>query len=553
MPATTFSSTRLIALGLIAVLALGWNLGGHRFLDPDEGRNGEVAREMAATRDYLVPHLDGLPYLDKPVVYFAAAAVSMTALGTTETAARLPAYIFTIATILLVTWFARRRWGVPAGWLAGIALATMPLTLAYARTTIFDSTLTCFVTAAILAFYEDRPLLAWAAIGAGALTKGPVAILIPLATLIPYRLLTGLPVRRLFAWRALLVFGLVALPWFLAVTARIPEFPHYVFIRETLQRVTTRSFHRTGPWWYYLPILPVAAFPWTVPALARLGGGAWRWAWLARRVNPAAREPIFLACWVLGPLLFFSLNQSKLPQYVLPLTPALALAAARNLVRDRIATAGARAYLVTAAIFAAALLTFDRWLMPPTALTPAERQEIPHVAQILGAMLVVSAVGVVVAARRNNLTLAAAAYALVILTVPWAGSRLMRAVGEDRSAGPLADAIRTAGEADVLLVGAYPTSLPFYLRRRLPIATKTAEELTSNWIQDQAEHYRTLPGSPLLPADAWHRTATECRAPTIFVVEAGNRAVRDSLSRLPVLYEDDRYAALGPCSPARVR
>src|SRR6185312_944128 len=161
---------------LAAAVALGWNLNGYHLLDPDEGRNAEVAREMASSNDYLIPHLDGLPYLDKPVVYFAAAAAAMELLGPTETAARLPAYLFTLATIVVVIRFARRRWGADAGWLAGLALATMPLVLVYARATIFDSTLAFCTTVAILAFWDDRPVLAWAAIGLGAITKGPVAI-----------------------------------------------------------------------------------------------------------------------------------------------------------------------------------------------------------------------------------------------------------------------------------------------------------------------------------------------------------------------------------------
>src|SRR5207247_10156718 len=85
---------------------------------PHEGRNAEVAREMAHTNDYLVPHLDGLPYLDKPIVYFAAAAALMELLGPTETAARLPAYAATLATIGLPVAFPRRRWGAAAGWRA---------------------------------------------------------------------------------------------------------------------------------------------------------------------------------------------------------------------------------------------------------------------------------------------------------------------------------------------------------------------------------------------------------------------------------------------------
>ena len=175
-------------LVLAAAVALGWRLGGHRLLDPDEGRNAEVAREMARSGDYLLPHLDGLPYLDKPVVYFAAAAAAMNVLGPNETAARLPAYLATLATLGLVAWFARRRWGADAGWLAALALATMPMPLAYARAAIFDSTLSLCTTAAILCFFEERPVLAWVAMGVGALTKGPVALLVPLATILPWAL-----------------------------------------------------------------------------------------------------------------------------------------------------------------------------------------------------------------------------------------------------------------------------------------------------------------------------------------------------------------------------
>src|SRR5947207_984978 len=80
-----------------------------------------------------------------------------------------------------------------------LALATTPVVLAYARTTIFASALACCATIAIIAFWEERPILPWAAMGVGALTKGPVALLVPLITLIPYSLLTGRPVRRLFS------------------------------------------------------------------------------------------------------------------------------------------------------------------------------------------------------------------------------------------------------------------------------------------------------------------------------------------------------------------
>ncbi|HXH62679.1 MAG TPA: glycosyltransferase family 39 protein [Gemmatimonadales bacterium] len=558
VPARPFA--RLPTLLLIAIVALGWGLRNHRLLDPDEGRNAEIAREMAATNDYLVPHLDGLPYLDKPVVYFAAAAAAMELLGPTELAARLPAFLFTLGSIALVVWWARRRWGADAGWIAGIAFASMPLVLAYAQETIFDSTLAFFLTGAILAFVEERPVLAWAAIGAGAITKGPVAIAVPLVVMVPWHLLTGRPLRRLVPIAGLAVFALVALPWFLAVTSRLPEFPHYAFVRETFERVTTKGFHRTAPVWYYLPILLIGGFPWIVPALARLR--RWRWAWLAREVNPGAQESLLLACWVLGPLLMFSLNQSKLPHYVLPLMPALALAAARALTGDGVGIAW-RVYTAVATALGVGLATITLWLPKPISLTPAERAAVPGAALSLGLVLVASALVVAIAVRRGKSSWIIAAYAAVVVAIPIAGGPLLAAVGDDRSsaavtqvtAAVLARESAAGAPAEVLGIGAYIPSLPFYLRRTVPIATVAGRELTSNYIADYVEQYRTSAGTPLRPADEWRLVLAHCATPTVFIARAGDRETRTALAaRLPLLAEDARFSAYGPCAaPAAAR
>jgi 4-amino-4-deoxy-L-arabinose transferase-like glycosyltransferase len=547
---------------LAAVLALAFDLGGYPLFDPDEGRNAEVAREMAATNDYVLPHFDGLPYLDKPIVYFASAAAVMEVLGPTETAARLPAFLFTLATLVVVVWFARRRWGADAGWLAALALATMPLVLAYARTTIMDSALAFCTTLAILAFWDERPVLAWAAIGLGAITKGPVAILIPLATLIPYALLTGRRLRRLFPLAGLAVFAVVALPWFLAVSQRVPEFPHYVFVRETFERVTTKGFHRTAPFWYYLPIVPVAAFPWIVPALA--GVKNWRWTWQARRVNPLAQESLFLACWVLGPLMFFTLNQSKLPQYVLPLMPPFAVAAARLLTRRASELSGGigvghRTYPGIAAVLGIALVSLTIWLPVPISLTPGERAAVPGAALALGIALLISAALVWYAGRpeRPRPALTVMGYALTVIAMPIVSGRLLDAVGEDRSSRTLAHVIqnvRPTEEIDVVAVSAFPTSLPFYLGRQVLLATATARELTSNFVVDYQEQFRRDSTSPLRPADYWRARVRDCRTPAVFVTRANDTRVRAQLdSVLPLLAVEGKYAAYGPCAASSAR
>jgi 4-amino-4-deoxy-L-arabinose transferase-like glycosyltransferase len=538
---------------LLASVALGWNLNGYRLLDPDEGRNAEVAREVAQSNDYVVPQLDGLPYLDKPIVYFAAAAGVMELVGFTETAARLPAYLATLATVALLVSFARRRWGDDAGWLAGLAYATMVLPLAYARTAIFDSTLTLCTTAAILWFAEERPVAAWAALAVGALTKGPVALAIPLLTVVPHALATGAPVRRLFPWRGLAAFGAIALPWFIAVSIRHPDFPGYVFIRETLQRVATRSFHRTAPFWFYLPIVPLAAFPWIVPALARVR--EWRGTW-SRRRDPTAREPLLLAAWALVPLAFLTLNQSKLPQYLLPLMPAFALAATRNFVAGGSATA-ARAYAGIAAVAGLALVALTWWLPAPISLTPAEKGAIPPTAAALGLVLMCSAALVSLGALGRRPRIIPLGYAVVVTAIPFLSGRLLAAVGEDRSSAALAGATAAAlaraeggGPGAVLGVRAYPPSLPFYLGRPIAVATETGAELTSNYIADNVARLRDVPGSPLLPAGYWREALARCPIPTVFLTAAANRDARATLgAALPLLAADGHYAAYGPCVP----
>ncbi|UCD25524.1 MAG: glycosyltransferase family 39 protein, partial [Gemmatimonadota bacterium] len=334
----------LVVAVLICLFGLTYNFSGYALLEPDEGRNAEVAREIAASNDYVLPHLNGLPYLDKPIFFFAAGAIAMEVLGPTVLAARLPSLVFTVATLTLVGWFGNRLLGKHGGWIAVIATAATPFTLAYSRTVIFDSTVTFFIVLALMSFYlafesaetrdaarvtkpsaSTKPsgsgwtIVAWAAMAFGVLTKGPIALAVPLMVAVPFMLW-----RR--QWRAVLdplsviVFVALIAPWVFAVLRQVPDFLHYVLVTETAQRLTTDELQRTGPFWYFLAILPAAALPWSVIALA-----SWRsLAWRDRYGNMDGRI-VYLLLWIVVPLIFFSLSQSKRPQYVLPLVPAIAM------------------------------------------------------------------------------------------------------------------------------------------------------------------------------------------------------------------------------------
>ena len=199
-PHDRWRSTNWLGLwAVVTVLVLSVGIGSFGLIEPDEGRNAEVAREMAETNNYVLPHLNGLPYLDKPVIFFAAAALMIEILGPCEMAVRLAPFLFAMATALLVGWFANRLFGRQQAYVAIVATATAPLAIALSRTVIMDSALSFFVVLALISFHraiEERraaretvgrsrswigwTVLAWAAMALGVLTKGPVALAVPL-------------------------------------------------------------------------------------------------------------------------------------------------------------------------------------------------------------------------------------------------------------------------------------------------------------------------------------------------------------------------------------
>jgi 4-amino-4-deoxy-L-arabinose transferase-like glycosyltransferase len=525
---------------LLAAVALLLDLGGYPLLDADEGRNGEVAREMAATNDYVMPRIDGMPYLDKPIVYFAAEAAAMEVLGPTETAARLPAWLFTVATAALVGWFARRVWGGDAGWIAAIALMSMPLTLAFARTVIFDSALTFFIVAAIISFWyavEEPALrwrvLAWAAMALGVLTKGPVAIAVPLFVAIPYAIRRK-RFRALWSLTGLVVFALIIAPWVWAVSQVVPDFLRYVLVTETAERMATKALKRTGPPWYFIPYLIGGALPWAL-ALFR------------EKKRERDNITVFLLLWILVPFVFFSISQSKRPQYILPLMPAVALLVARMWRTERREPGARTAGFALAALGVLLLIApffFHRTKMKPEVASVAD-----ETAYALGACLLVGGTVAVVFAKRRELTIAA--LSLPILAIPVATNPLMDGLASRRSTASLIRKLPISPNTEVVGVEAYTGSMQFYLRRPIVVATDDASELTSNYILRHYEQFAADAAAPVRPT-AWLR-ATLDKPDRLYIVrndDRPNRALLESRG-MRLLAEGAHFVAYEPHRMAR--
>jgi 4-amino-4-deoxy-L-arabinose transferase-like glycosyltransferase len=514
-------TTLVLSLGLLLLTAgvlFFAALGRLPLLEPDEGRNAEVAREMLASGDWITPHFNGFPVLDKPAVFFWMVAASFKACGVSESAARLPSALMGAATMLLVWFLARRMFGNAAGVRAGLVFAASPLALVLAREVIFDMTLTFFVTLAMVAFWlaEEKNFLApwfdalmFAAMGVAAITKGPVGILLPVMAVLIYEAARGRwreGLRLRWGW-GLLVLLAVALPWFIAVSVRNPDFPRYAFWYESVKRFTTGATHRGGGIFYYFPVFLGGFFPWSLFLLLAGWNRIRRW----RELRQEAGRPIlFLLCWALWVLAFFSISHSKLPTYFLPAIVPLSILMGRawqDVGADESSrapdwlTAGFALLLGLGVIVAAAS---HSWVYPLLQARLAKKL-LPEVAGLIQPSLLYT--GLILAAlaflgRRlaahwrgriaavASLVLAAAI--VPVLLVRWYAP--LKLLAESRSSRRLAATILASPDRAAPVFGYYyyRNSLPFYLRRPVGLLSIEWGEMTSNYVvAEQAQARRT--------------------------------------------------------------
>ena len=320
----------LLLVGFCGFL-LFFGLAHFGLVGADEPRYAQVAREMFQRHDWITPTLGGKAWLEKPVLYYWEAIVAYHLFGVSDWAARLPSAFD--ATLMVFTIYLFLRRFRPGFALDGALIAASAAgVIGFARAAATDMPLASMFAIAMLAWYawyeSNRKIylsLFYVFAGLGFLAKGPVAVFLAGLIIALFALARGdykIVFRTLWI-PGIALFCAVALPWYVAVQVRNPEFFRVFILEHNLARFGTNLYHHSQPFWYYLPVLLLGLLPWTVFIIAAVVQAARGW-WEQRRgfVQSEDAFSAFLLIWLIAPVIFFSLSQSKLPGYILPALPA---------------------------------------------------------------------------------------------------------------------------------------------------------------------------------------------------------------------------------------
>ncbi len=509
-----------LALAGFCFLFLFAGLGNFGLLGPDEPRYAQVAREMFERGDWVTPTLSGLPWLEKPVLYYWEAMASYSLFGVSDWAARLPgAFSATLMVFGVFLFFRRFRPGAQLD--AALIVLASVAAVGFGRAASTDMPLASSFVLAMLAWFAwvETDSRRWLAVfyffsAVGVLAKGPVAVFFAVVVIVIYALWMRVPG---LIWRTLWLPGIVIflatmLPWYVAVQLKNPEFFRVFFLEHNLARFSSNLYRHEQPFWYYIPVALAGWLPWTALVVSCLVSAV-RW----RGAKPAAAkhdlesssgdtfEPL-LAIWTLVPILFFSISHSKLPGYILPALPAGAMLLANRLWRMRNENAMLPQWLMLVhALVAAALILPALW-MEPLLL----RQPIPTILLMEGiGIAALTAPVIFLLLRRRGLG------ALRIATILPVAFLMLTIL---RSGGPWMDATSSARSVD--------TVLRQIDGKGLPVAIAGASRSTEYGLQFYRNHSIANYERGEIPAEEHLLVAKGKSSEEVKALLPGRRAVR---------------------------
>lgn len=475
----------LIAVTFLTFFAL---LGSRALNEPDEGRYAEIAREMVATGDWLVPQLWYVPHLDKPPMTYWLVAASMKVFGQNEWAVRLPLALAGISGVWATFLLGRAVNGRRTGWWSALILQSSLLYFAMARMLTTDLFLTVFTVWTVYFFWRSWQsltgpdggvrrggffgwhLAGWTALAPGFLTKGPIALAMPMVAfgvllLFRRRTIRGKKVLAAGLAAGFIWFILLAAPWYLLVFRREPGSAHYMIFGQVAGHLLgTTIKNRNGSPLYFFGIIAVGLLPWT---------GLLGWLWRRRHwrglTEPAKDAWLALNAWAIFTFTLFSLSHAKLPAYILPIFPALAILLAWRFFDEADGGTGAVREGVPGAAWRFGLA--GALLLPavfPLALALVFKDTLPLWLKWQGPVAAAAAAGLFLAARKWNwrtvamgcAVLAVPGYLLTVVEI----SMFDTSLRGNQTLEPLGAALRENYEAGDAVVcwGRLPQGLPFY-------------------------------------------------------------------------------------------
>jgi 4-amino-4-deoxy-L-arabinose transferase-like glycosyltransferase len=476
-----FRTTLSLAPLLFCAVALFYHLGSAALFQPDEGRNADKAREILLLNDWITPHTNFLPALDKPMFFYWLIAISYKLFGVSEFSSRLPSALAGFGCLILICLFAKEFLGSKAALWSGVILVSTVEFFLLSRIVILDMSLTLFFTLSLCAFYwahkaldQKKKLfyvLMYAGMAVATLIKGPIGFIVPGMVIFSYIIFSKnwSVLREMNLILGAAIFFLIVVPWYAWAEARNPGYVRYFVWEENFLRYFTPRFNRSQPLYYFVGVLLVGFIPWSLLIPAAL-----------EQAKENRRDPtiFFLLLWAGIPFVFFSLSSSKLPHYILPVYPPLALLTGATVAKILADPSRTRKWVLSLPwlTIIVPLVLGELVLLWPHLVPVNNRASFERVSSMIPRGFILLTLLALIPATWASLkdwwlrwAFPFSCVALLLFLVVVA--QTIEGVSQIRSAKELAKgtAALIGSEDQLVLYDTYPSSLPFYLRAKQPI------------------------------------------------------------------------------------